>query len=198
MFAYIKGSLEEVYPQIVILEAGGIGYEIKLAASTIPRLPEKGSFVKLYTYLNVREDVQELYGFYDREEKNMFEKLITVSGIGPKVAMGVLSALSPSQIALAIVTDDIKTLCIAPGVGKKTAQRMILDLKEKMDKEALVHTSGTTSNSVFSEDHHEVIQALTALGYQPAEAMKALNSIEDQNQDISTLIKLSLKLMDKG
>ena len=99
---------------------------------------EIGSQLKLYTYFNVREDIQELYGFNNREEKSIFEKLITVSGIGPKVSMAILSVLTPTQLALAIVTDDIKTLCTAPGVGKKTAQRIVLELREKINKEALI------------------------------------------------------------
>jgi len=131
MFAYIKGRLEEIYSKKVVIDAGGIGYEITVPTSLISKLPEKGSVVKLYTYFYVREDAQELYGFYEREDKSIFEKLITVSGIGPKVAMALLSNLSASQLALAIVTGDLKTLCSAPGVGKKTAQRMVLELKEK-------------------------------------------------------------------
>ncbi len=198
MFAYIKGTLEEIYPQRVILEAGGIGYEIKVAESLIPKLPEKGSVVKIFTYFNVREDVQELYGFYNREEKAIFEKLITVSGIGPKVSMAILSVLSPAQLALAIVTNDIKTLCTAPGVGKKTAQRMVLELKEKIDQEALVGQSTSDINSTIRSEHNEVIEALVTLGYQPQEAIKALDAIENKDQDVSTLIRLSLKLMDRG
>lgn len=198
MYSYIKGSLEEVHPQRVVVEAGGIGYEIKVAQSLVSRLPEKGNMVKLHTYFNVREDAQELYGFLDREEKTIFEKLITVSGIGPKVAMAILSSLSPTQIALAIVTNDIKTLCTAPGVGKKTAQRMILELKEKIDQEALVGQADSGFDLNIVDQNNEVIEALVALGYQPQEAKKALNSIEDKDQDVSTLIRLCLKMMDRG
>ena len=198
MFAYIKGSLEEVHPQKVILEVGGIGYEIKVAQSLVSKLPEKGNRVKLYTYFNVREDVQELYGFFDREEKAIFEKLITVSGIGPKVAMAILSSLSPAQIALAIVTNDIKSLCTAPGIGKKTAQRMILELKEKIDQDALVGQGEPEFDHAIVDQQNEVMEALIALGYQAQEAKKALDSIEDKDQDVSTLIRLCLKLMDRG
>ena len=107
MFAYIKGVLEEIHPQKVVIDINGLGYEVKVSSSIIERLPEKKTIVKLYTYLNVREDIQELYGFYDREEKAIFEKLITVSGIGPKLSIAILSALTPTQIALALVTNDI-------------------------------------------------------------------------------------------
>ncbi|NLN41208.1 MAG: Holliday junction branch migration protein RuvA [Clostridiales bacterium] len=198
MFAYIKGRLEEVYPQKVVVEAGGIGYEIKVTQSLVSKLPEKGNMVKIYTYFNVREDAQELYGFLNREEKAIFEKLITVSGIGPKVAMGILSSLTPTQIALAIVTNDVKSLCTAPGVGKKTAQRLILELKEKIDQEALVGQVGSEYNDALMDHQNEVVEALIALGYQPQEAKMAWDSIENKNQDVSTLIKQSLKLMDRS
>ncbi|HZJ58118.1 MAG TPA: Holliday junction branch migration protein RuvA [Clostridia bacterium] len=197
MFAYIKGKLAEIHPQKVVLEVGGIGYEIKVSESIMSKLPGKGNQIKLHTYFNVREDTQELYGFFDMEEKSIFEKLITVSGIGPKVSMAILSVLTPTQLALAIVTDDIKTLCTAPGVGKKTAQRMVLELREKIDKEALMGRGEADFEDVAVDGHNEVIEALMALGYQPQDARFAFNAIEDKDQDVSTLIRLSLKSMDR-
>ncbi|HHZ13133.1 MAG: Holliday junction branch migration protein RuvA [Caldicoprobacterales bacterium] len=197
MFAYIKGTLEEIHPQKVVLEVGGIGYEIMVPESIIPKLPEIGSQLKLYTYFNVREDIQELYGFNNREEKSIFEKLITVSGIGPKVSMAILSVLTPTQLALAIVTDDIKTLCTAPGVGKKTAQRIVLELREKINKEALIGQENLDSVDATLDSQNEVIEALMALGYQHQEARQAFNAIENKDQDVSTLIRLSLKLLDR-
>ena len=198
MFAYIRGRLEEIHTNKVVIDVGGIGYEITVPSSLISKLPEQGSVVKLYTYLNVREDVQELYGFYGKEDKSIFEKLITVSGIGPKVAMGILSTLSASQLAVAIVTGDIKTLCTAPGVGKKTAQRIVLELKEKIDKEEIIQPPEPEMPSAAQDHTHEVVQALIALGYNSSEAMEALSSIEDKNQDVSTLIRLALKALDKS
>ena len=165
--------------------------------SIIPKLPEIGSQLKLYTYFNVREDIQELYGFNNREEKSIFEKLITVSGIGPKVSMAILSVLTPTQLALAIVTDDIKTLCTAPGVGKKTAQRIVLELREKINKEALIGQENLDSVDATLDSQNEVIEALMALGYQHQEARQAFNAIENKDQDVSTLIRLSLKLLDR-
>lgn len=197
MFAYIKGSLEEIHSNKVIIDVGGVGYEIIVPSSLISRLPEQGSIVKLYTYFNVREDAQELYGFYQKEDKSIFEKLITVSGIGPKVAIGLLATLSASQLAAAIVTGDIKTLCTAPGIGKKTAQRIVLELKEKIDKEEIAQQSETKMLAAEKDDTHEVIQALIALGYKPSEAREALASIQDKKQDVPTLIRLSLKVLDK-
>lgn len=200
MFAYIKGVLEEIHPQKVVIDINGLGYEVKVSSSIIERLPEKKTIVKLYTYLNVREDIQELYGFYDREEKAIFEKLITVSGIGPKLSIAILSALTPTQIALALVTNDIKTLCLAPGVGKKTAQRMILELKDKIDEESLIDRDNEGESTTHSglSSANEVIEALIALGYQSQEALDAFNRIENKDQDVSSLIKSSLKLMDKN
>lgn len=197
MFAYIKGSLEEIHSNKVVIDVGGVGYEIIVPSSLISRLPEQGSIVKLYTYFNVREDAQELYGFYQKEDKSIFEKLITVSGIGPKVAIGLLATLSASQLAAAIVTGDIKTLCTAPGIGKKTAQRIVLELKEKIDKEEIAQQSETKMLAAEKDDTHEVIQALIALGYKPSEAREALASIQDKKQDVPTLIRLSLKVLDK-
>ncbi|NLJ65902.1 MAG: Holliday junction branch migration protein RuvA [Clostridiales bacterium] len=197
MFAYIKGTLEEVHPQKVVLEVDGIGYEIMVPESILPKLPETGSQIKLYTYFNVREDIQELYGFYNREEKSIFEQLITVSGIGPKVSMAILSVLTPAQLALAIVTDDVKTLCNAPGVGKKTAQRMVLELKEKINHEELIGQGDPDSGDSTMGRQNEVVEALVALGYQPQEARQAFNAIENKEQDVSTMIRLSLKMLDR-
>ncbi|MGI5850825.1 MAG: Holliday junction branch migration protein RuvA [Caldicoprobacterales bacterium] len=197
MFAYIKGTLEEVHPQKVVLEVDGIGYEIMVPESILPKLPETGSQIKLYTYFNVREDIQELYGFYNREEKSIFELLITVSGIGPKVSMAILSVLTPAQLALAIVTDDVKTLCTAPGVGKKTAQRMVLELKEKINHEELIGQGDPDSGDSTMGRQNEVVEALVALGYQPQEARQAFNAIENKEQDVSTMIRLSLKMLDR-
>jgi|LSQX01.1.fsa_nt_gb Holliday junction DNA helicase RuvA len=197
MFAYIKGTLEEVHPQKVVLEVDGIGYEIMVPESILPKLPETGSQIKLYTYFNVREDIQELYGFYNREEKSIFEQLITVSGIGPKVSMAILSVLTPAQLALAIVTDDVKTLCTAPGVGKKTAQRMVLELKEKINHEELIGQGDPDSGDSTMGRQNEVVEALVALGYQPQEARQAFNAIENKEQDVSTMIRLSLKMLDR-
>ena len=120
-----------------------------------------------------------------------------MSGIGPKVAIGLLATLSASQLAAAIVTGDIKTLCTAPGIGKKTAQRIVLELKEKIDKEEIAQQSETKMLAAEKDDTHEVIQALIALGYKPSEAREALASIQDKKQDVPTLIRLSLKVLDK-
>ncbi|HOB20416.1 MAG TPA: Holliday junction branch migration protein RuvA, partial [Candidatus Atribacteria bacterium] len=132
MYAYIKGTLEEVGNQQVILEANGIGYLIYVPNTVISDLPGQGEATKLFTYMHLREDVQELYGFLDEEDKLFFEKLITVSGIGPKAALNMLSSYSRLQLATAILTGDSKLLSTVPGVGRKTADRIILELKDKL------------------------------------------------------------------
>ena len=134
MYAYIRGKLEYKSNDSVVIEASGVGYAITVPLSTIENIGSVGEEVKVYTSLHVREDVMALYGFGTREELNMFELLKTVSGIGPKVAISVLSSISPSKFALAVITDDIKTLTQVQGIGKKTAQRIILELKDKIKK----------------------------------------------------------------
>lgn len=195
MYAYLRGTLEEIEPNKIILDVNGIGYLITVPTSLMNKLPPKGETVKLYTYFNVREDAQEMYGFYDREEKSLFEKLISVSGIGPKTAIAMLSTLTPRQLAIALVSGDVKTLIMAPGIGKKTAQRMILELKEKIDRETLESSEPAFDYSPGNEPA-EVIQALMALGYQAHQARQALNKLGNLDQDTSTLIKLALKALD--
>jgi len=159
MFAYIKGTLEYKCSDYLIVEANGIGYKIFTSISTIETAGRVGEQVKIYTYLHVREDIINLYGFLTQEELGMFELLISVSGIGPKAAISVLSSISPSKFGLAVITDDIKTLTKAPGIGNKTAQRIILELKDKIKNEQLSLPDGITggenvpekSNSIISE-----------------------------------------------
>jgi len=197
MYAYLRGTLEEVHQNKIVVDVNGFGFEVNIPISILDRLPAIGEYIKVYTYFNVREDSQELYGFLEREEKAIFEKLITVSGIGPKGALSILSKLSPSQIALAIVMNDIKTLSQAPGVGKKTAQRIILELKEKMDQEFLMDQRPTPAKEE-TDTLNEAVYALMALGYQSHEAQYALRQIENKDQDLSTLIRLALKALDKS
>jgi len=137
LFAYIRGRLEYKNNDFLIVESNGVGYRIFTSLSTISGIGEIGQEVKVYTYLYVREDVISLYGFLTQEELNVFELLISVSGVGPKAAVSVLSAISPSRFSLAVITDDVKTLTKAQGIGKKIAQRIILELKDKIKKEQL-------------------------------------------------------------
>ncbi|HHU48995.1 MAG: Holliday junction branch migration protein RuvA [Caldicoprobacterales bacterium] len=195
MYAYISGILKEVDSQQVIVEANGIGYRIFVPGLILQRLPSRGSKVKLYTYLHLREDCQYLYGFLSVEEKEFFEKLITVSGVGPKAAMGMLSALSVNRLALAILSGDRKALCTAPGIGKKTAERIILELKDKIEKDKIsLPDTALSSSNRWTNERMEALEALQVLGYGAAEAENALSGLEEN--DASTLIRLALKNLD--
>lgn len=197
MFAYINGILKDIDQNEVVLDVNGVGYLLTVPSGVVERLPIKGSTVKLYTYFVVREDAHELYGFIDIHQKRMFQKLITVSGIGPKVGLSILSVLDTEEIAIAIITEDIMALTKAPGIGKKTAQRIILELKDKMDDFDI--TRGVDAPAAMPDGGQigEVIEALLALGYSQAEANMAIANIRDVEGDTSDLIKAALKNLDR-
>ncbi|MBM7582309.1 Holliday junction DNA helicase RuvA [Caldicoprobacter guelmensis] len=198
MFSYLRGTLVEAGPQHVVLDVQGMGFHIIVPASVASKLPSRGSEVKLYVHLNVRQDSLELYGFLNREDKLLFEKLISVSGIGPKAAISMLSTLSSTQLALAIATGDEKALSSAPGIGKKTAQRVILELREKIDKEALEGAVARVNQAIPAQGmEKEAVQALMALGYQAVEAQQAVDLVKGQAQDTATLVRLALKALDR-
>lgn len=194
MYAYISGILEELDSNHVVVDASGIGYRIFVPGLILQRLPSKGSRVKLFTYLHLREDCQDLYGFLEKEERQFFEKLITVSGVGPKVALGMLSTLSVGQLAMAIISGDRNTLTRAPGIGKKTAERIILELQDKIDKDTIKLPDAASASSRLTNERMEALEALQALGYDAAEAERALAGLE--GKDSSTLIRLALKNLD--
>lgn len=135
MISYIRGELAEIWDDSIIVESGGIGFQIRVPVSVLEEMPEEGSEVKIYTYFNVREDAMQLFGFLDREDLRIFEMLLGVSGIGPKGAIGILSAISGEDLQFAVLADDAKTISRAPGIGLKTAQKLILELKDKMKLE---------------------------------------------------------------
>ena len=192
MYAYISGMLEELESQNVVIEANGVGYRIFVPGSILQRLPSLGEKTKLYTYLNIREDAQELYGFLEKEEKQFFEKLITVTGIGPKVALGMLSVHSVQQLAIAIATGDRQTLCRAPGIGKKTAERIILELQDKIDKDSIqLPDSNSPISNRWTNERMEALEALQTLGYSATEGERALAGLEEK--DSSSLIRMALK-----
>lgn len=198
MYAYIKGRLEYRHNDYIILEAGGIGYRINTALSTIESTGQLGSELKVYTHLYVREDVMSLYGFATQEELGMFELLLTVSGVGPKAAISLISAVAPSKFGLAVITDDARTLTRAQGVGSKMAQRIILELKDKIKKEQLAAMPGAPKDSgpaVPKEGSRvsEAISALMVLGYTAIEASRAVSAVYSEDMDLENIIKSSLK-----
>lgn len=201
MISYIKGTLEYIGENDVILETGGIGYHIYVSQATTAHLPSKGNQIMIYTYMNVKEDAISLYGFRTVEELNLFHKLITVSGVGPKGGLSFLSQMSPKEIVMAIVSDDVKTLCKTPGIGKKIAQRVILELKDKFQAsdgvlETIFASEGQLDVSETSPKL-EAIEALTALGYSRSEAVQAVDRIYDTSLTTEDLLKLALKSMVK-
>ncbi len=196
MFAYITGLVEEKYENSIVIDVNGIGYLVQTTASTLRSVKGIGDTVKLYTYLYVREDALTLYGFYTKDERSMFERLISVTGIGPKGALGILSTLSAADLALAIVTDNVGLLTKAPGVGKKTAHRLILELKEKIEKHELLDASAGKSFIEGDSQLQEAIYALIALGYDRAEAVRAIESIESVDMTVEDMIVQALKKID--
>lgn len=198
MYAYIKGKLEYRSNDFIIVEAGGIGYRINTSLSTIESTGQLGSEVKIFTHLYVREDIMSLYGFATQEELGMFELLLTVSGVGPKAAISLISSVAPSKFGLAVITDDTKTLTRAQGIGAKMAQRIILELKDKIKKEQLAAISADMQNpgpAVPKEGSRvsEAISALMVLGYTAIEASRAVSAVYSEDMDLESIIKNSLK-----
>lgn len=200
MIAYIKGRIAEILEDRVILEAGAMGYNIFMPMASAEAVLRKGDEVKLHTYLNVREDAMQLFGFLTRDDLNTFKLLLGVNGIGPKAALGVLSGLTADELRFAVLADDVKTISRAPGIGKKTAQKLILELKDKMDlQEAFElkteHVRELQGNGAeLSDARKEAVEALTALGYSGADALRAVKKVDmTPEMDVETLLKAALK-----
>lgn len=200
MIAYIKGKIAEILEDRVILEAGAMGYNIFMPMASAEAVLRKGDEVKLHTYLNVREDAMQLFGFLTRDDLNTFKLLLGVNGIGPKAALGVLSGLTADELRFAVLADDVKTISRAPGIGKKTAQKLILELKDKMDLQEAYelkteHVREVQGNgSELSDARKEAVEALTALGYSGADALRAVKKVEmTPEMDVETLLKAALK-----
>lgn len=205
MYAYIKGTLEEITEDAVIVETGGIGYNIKVSATTVDLLPGIGSEVKIYTYTLVREDAFLLYGFLTRDDLEIFKKLITVSGIGPKGGLAILSVMSADALRFAVMAADAKAIARAPGIGAKTAERVILDLRDKISLEDTLRgisspadAAGQAAGAGNSDNlmKREAIEALVALGYSASDATAAVKKVEvDENATSESILKLALKHM---
>ncbi len=200
MYSYIKGILTDVEENLVVIETGGIGYNIYTTGQTLDYLPSVGEELKLYTYLHIREDAMVLYGFLTKDDLRVFKLLLGVSGIGPKGALAILSVMSTDDLRFAVLGDDAKAIAKAPGIGAKTAQRLILELKDKLSLEdafeqKLAHTEEKVQNHAKGAKN-EAVQALVALGYSSSEALKALNGIEiNEDTDVEEILKAALKNM---
>lgn len=203
MIAYLNGILAEIEEENIVIEVNGIGYNVRIPAGMAGRLPQIGEVVKLYTYTSVREDAIGLYGFLSRDDLNMYRQLITVSGIGPKGGLSVLSAMSADELRMAVISQDAKAIAKAPGVGTKTAQRIILELKDKIsleDTAMMREVNQVPQGSMLtgkSLAQTEAVEALTALGYSPSEALRAVKAVlqETPDLDVEALLKAALKKM---
>ena len=199
MISYLKGELAEIKENYVVVEVGNIGYDVFLPTSAIYELPPAGSSIKLYTYLHVREDAISFFGFLTKDDLEIFKLLITVNGIGPKGALGILSGISADELRFAVLAEDTKTLSKAPGIGKKTAAKLILELKDKFTLETafeqrLQNQPGTAELSGIAGKKEEAVQALTVLGYSASESLKLVNQVaitEDMTSE--DMLKMCLK-----
>lgn len=200
MIAYVQGIIEDVSEDNAVIDVNGIGYNVRISADTASRLPKEGETVRLYTYTMVREDAFLLYGFLTRNDLDIFKKCITVNGIGPKGALAILSVMDADSLRYAIMAGDTKAISRAPGIGVRTAERLILDLKDKIkiddvliSKEIAATVAG---NMPDTPQKKEAVEALVSLGYGQTESVKAVNSIEGiENMDSGAVLKAALKRM---
>lgn len=206
MISYVKGPLRAIEDDVIVIEAGSLGMAVHVPLSVLEQLPPLGSEITVYTYFQVREDAMTLYGFLQRQDREMFKQLIGVNGIGPKAALGILSVLRPDDLRLAVISGDARAIARAPGVGVKTAQRVILDLKDKVSAEEVLMnmasqgadggigagiTSGTAGMAAAAQ---EAVQALVALGYSHMEASRAVKKAEvTEDMSAEDILRASLK-----
>lgn len=200
MIAFVRGTAVDMTENSVIVEAGGIGYEIYMTGTDLSQI-HMGEEVKIHTYFNVREDAMQLYGFRSKDDLQMFKLLLGVNGVGPKAAVGVLAGITADELRFAILSDDVKTLSKAPGIGKKTAQKLILELKDKMKLEdafelKLAHEQekAVVGLGEISDGRQEAVEALVALGYSSTDALRAVRKVTDvAPDDVEGLLKAALK-----
>ena len=199
MFAYIKGSLEMKFKNYVVIDVGGLGYKIFMAENAIDAVGEIGNIVKVFTYYRVREDDISIYGFNTQEQLRMFELLLSVSGVGAKSALGMLSCIEPSEFAIAVISNNVKLLTQIPGIGPKSAQRIILELKDKLKAEQNEEQIEEAKNksAKTSENVQEAISGLMVLGYSKKDIEKAFEHLAVETLSVEELIKKGLILLSK-
>lgn len=204
MIAFVRGKVADITESTVIVEAGNIGYEIYMPGNILGQSIRMGEEVKIHTYFHVREDVMQLFGFLVKDDLEMFKLLLGVNGIGPKGALGVLSGITADELRFAVLSDDVKTISKAPGIGKKTAQKLILELKDKLKLEdafelKLAHeqmAAEALGEELNKDGRKEAVEALTALGYSNTEALKAVRAVSDvAESDVEAILKAALKNM---
>lgn len=201
MISYIKGELSAIEEDKIVVEVNGIGYGIFMPAQSMGQLPPVGHEVKIYTYLNVREDAMQLFGFLTKDDLSVFKLVIGVSGIGPKGGLSILSKLSPDELRFAVLANDAKAISAAPGIGKKTAEKLIIELKDKLSVTDILERNAEVSETMQVSDHSsgiqaEAVEALTALGYGSTESMKAVKKVViTENTTVEEVLKQALKYM---
>ena len=196
MYAYLIGKVAEIEEDNLVLEVGNIGYNVQVPGSVAAQLPPVGQQVKVYTYTSVREDALQLFGFLTKDDLRMYRMLITVSGIGPKGGLSLLGAMSADEIRMAVLTQDAKAIARAPGIGNKTAQRLILDLRDKISLEDAFSPeqgSAVQGTGVLDQARNEAVEALTALGYPASDALRAVKAVEQEDMDVEALLKAALR-----
>ena len=204
MISYIRGELCDIEEQKAIVDVNGVGYGIYMPQQALSLLPPMGQQVKIHTYLNIREDAMQLFGFLTKEDLNVFRLLIGVNGIGPKAGLNILSCLSPDELRFVVLSGDAKAISATPGIGKKTAEKLILELKDKLniedmlehaahggDSEDLASGTDTASNTMQAE----AVQALTALGYGSAESLRAVKKSSPECSSVEDILKEALKFL---
>lgn len=201
MYAYVKGIVADIEEDTCVIDVNDIGYNVQISGQTAARLPGMGEQVKLYTYTNVKEDALQLFGFLTKADLQMFKKCITVNGIGPKGALALLSVMDADELRFAIISQDVKAISKAPGIGKRTAERLVLELKDKLSiDDAMINREisayqGTVSG-MDNAQKQEAVEALVSLGYGQTESLKAVNAVEGaENMDAGALLKAALKKM---
>lgn len=193
MYAHFEGVVAEKNTDSIVLDVGGVGYLLYVSGATLSMAPAVGERMKLYSVLNVREDAMDLYGFYSREEKAMYERLKGVNGVGSRMALQILSSMSVRDLSIALVTGDANALTRVPGIGKKTAQRLVLELKDKVEDAQLTGAGASISAATAGGPEAEAIAALMALGYASSEAAGAVSKVAGQTDKADELIFLALK-----
>lgn len=201
MIAYLDGTVERVTEGRVVLEVNHVGFQVFISTRDAQAMPRRGSEVRIYTYLSVKEDAMQLFGFLAEDDLEMYRLLLGVNGVGPKAALGILSVLTADDLRFAVLSDDAKAIAKAPGIGNKTAQKLILELKDKVSLEDAFEKKLTSASALppggeFSDAKAEAVQALTALGYSNSDALKAVQKAEiTEDMDTEAILKLALKQM---
>lgn len=202
MISYVRGELAAIEGQKAVVDVGGVGYGVYMPQQALSLLPHPGNEVKLYTYLNVKEDAMQLFGFLTRDDLEVFRLVIGVSGIGPKGGLNILSTMSPDELRFAVMSGDAKAIAAAPGIGKKTAEKLIVELKDKLDIEDILNRAAHGDEKTAyrdetqgSEMQAEAVQALVALGYGNAESLRAVKKISADCVTVEDILKEALKYL---